>query len=771
MTYLLSNDYIEQYIAGIKPVISKTVPEQPRISIVTSFYNGNELIIDTAQCILGQTFQDFEWLVINDGSMNEKSLAVLEEFSKIDSRIKILHHEKNKGLPAGRNTGVKAAKGRYIFFIDSDDLLDQTALEKFYLFLQVNKDIAFVNSYVVGFGNQNYLWSKGFEQKENFLNENFNTSTFLARKEVFEALQFDESITGGYEDWDFWLHAASKGFWGYTIPEYLFWYRRNDHAAKWENWQSHDKRESFIAYLNKKYQHPFSSISRYHPDLNKTYGTFPVVDNVIEPYEVSKSDRKKLVFLFPWLNLGGADKFNLDLIEGLVNYEWDISIITTLKSSHPWQAEFSRYTNRIFHLSNLGGYHQYLDYLELYIQANQPDILVISNSMHSYFSLPFLRAKFPAIPVVDYIHCDDPDWLNGGYPRLNTVFSHLLDKTIVSSNQLKGWIEERRVPNKRNTPIEVCYTNISTQKIYRDYDNRKKIRSSWNIDEEFTVILYAARLTDQKQPFVLLNTIDRLNKVKENFVCIVCGDGPHFEAVKKMTEEKGLANKIWMMGALKQQEVLSLMDAADIFFLPSKYEGIALSIYEAMAKELVVVGANVGGQAELVTKDCGFLIEPSEPEREAEEYFEILSTQLSSPEKRVAYTKKALIKLKERFDIEVMYKRMHQLLLEVVTEKKAGQESAISANDFAFMYNAYWNKELIANEIWGEYIYTKSQSKVLSSQLPIPYESQEEWFKSEHTKLKEWYHEQYEVLPAWYKRIGHIIKVFKGKRTFSSLLK
>ncbi len=64
------------------------------------------------------------------------------------------------------------------------------------------------------------------------------------------------------------------------------------------------------------------------------------------------------------------------------------------------------------------------------------------------------------------------------------------------------------------------------------------------------------------------------------------------------------------VGALPNPRLRDLMAAADILFLPSAWEGIAQSIYEAMAAGLVVVGADVGGQRELVTPDCGYLLSP-----------------------------------------------------------------------------------------------------------------------------------------------------------------
>lgn len=95
------------------------------ISIVIPLYNKEKLIGDTIQTVLNQTFQDFEIVVINDGS-SDNSVAEVEKIN--DSRIRLIN-QKNAGVSAARNRGIQEAKGKYIAFLDADDKWHRDYLE------------------------------------------------------------------------------------------------------------------------------------------------------------------------------------------------------------------------------------------------------------------------------------------------------------------------------------------------------------------------------------------------------------------------------------------------------------------------------------------------------------------------------------------------------------------------------------------------------------------------------------------------------------------
>ena len=100
----------------------------PKISVIVPVYNTEEYLSQCLESILEQTFPDFEVIVVNDGS-SDKSHDVAKSYSEKDSRILIVNQE-NKGLSEARNAGIDRAKGEWITFIDSDDIIAPSFLQK-----------------------------------------------------------------------------------------------------------------------------------------------------------------------------------------------------------------------------------------------------------------------------------------------------------------------------------------------------------------------------------------------------------------------------------------------------------------------------------------------------------------------------------------------------------------------------------------------------------------------------------------------------------------
>ena len=229
--------------------------EKPAVSIVTAFFNTGPVFRETAKSVFNQSFQQWEWIIVNDGSTTPEAQTVLNEYRGIDSRICVIDQPANVGISAAYNIGFQKAKTDYVIKLDSDDLLEPTAVEKWLWFMISFPQYAFVKGYSIGFGSQAYLWRCGFDRKRAFLLENWVDSNCMIRKSVHEAAGgFDQSIKGGFEDWDFWLRCAKNGFWGATIPEYLNWYRRQPlNNRHWTTLQNPLKRHLFRVDLWKKY--------------------------------------------------------------------------------------------------------------------------------------------------------------------------------------------------------------------------------------------------------------------------------------------------------------------------------------------------------------------------------------------------------------------------------------------------------------------------------------------------------------------------------------
>lgn len=122
---------------------SEVLKGKPRLSIIMPVYNVAEYLKEAVDSVLGQTYADFELLLVDDGSTDESG-CICDEYAKIDPRIKVMHKE-NGGVSSARNSGMDLAMGEYIAFIDSDDWYGSPFLiENCMKYLERDKSLDFV---------------------------------------------------------------------------------------------------------------------------------------------------------------------------------------------------------------------------------------------------------------------------------------------------------------------------------------------------------------------------------------------------------------------------------------------------------------------------------------------------------------------------------------------------------------------------------------------------------------------------------------------------
>ena len=364
-----------------------------------------------------------------------------------------------------------------------------------------------------------------------------------------------------------------------------------------------------------------------------------------------QKEKPRLLLIVPWLAMGGSDKFNLDLLGQLVRRGWEVTIATTLSGDHPWAAQFAGYTPDIFILQHFLRPADYPRFLRYLIHSRDMDAVLTSHSEFGYHILPYLRAHFPTLPLLDFCHMEEEAWKNGGYPQMSVNYQETLDKSLVSSEYLKGWMENRGADP---AAIQVCYTNIDADYWQPDPDRGRRARQKYDLAESTPLILFVGRVCAQKQPKVLAQTTLRLSQSSPDFVLVVAGDGPDLDWLKTFIRKNKLERQVRLVGALSNTDIRDLMVAADIFFLPSEWEGIALSVYEAMACGVPVVGADVGGQRELVTPECGVLIGRGAEEAEARQYVTVLAQLLGEPEYRKSMGRQGRQRILDHFRLEHM---------------------------------------------------------------------------------------------------------------------
>jgi len=195
-----------------------------KVSVIIPCYNLGRYLDEAVESVLAQTFEDFEILVVDDGSTEDETRRLLASYDK--PRTRIVHSE-NRGLPAANNLGLAHTTGPYVCMLDADDRLDPCLLEKSVAALDGDSSIAFVSHWLRTFGDEVWEWTPTRCDAPALLDVNTVNGAALVRRSALDAVGgFDESMRDGCEDWDVWISLVERGFKGAILPEVLFHYRR-----------------------------------------------------------------------------------------------------------------------------------------------------------------------------------------------------------------------------------------------------------------------------------------------------------------------------------------------------------------------------------------------------------------------------------------------------------------------------------------------------------------------------------------------------------------
>lgn len=632
------------------------VPEKVAVSIITPFYNTDEIFLETVHSLCAQSLQNWEWIVVDDGSTDLESIKRLELVASQDKRVKVLRQE-NAGPGAARNTGFNASTGRYIALLDSDDMLEPTYLEKCVWFLESNPEFSFCNSYSVVFGEQCFLHAVGFETGKRHVVANTGPPISVVRRTAYaESGGFDESIRFGHEDWDFWLAMARAGHWGYTLKEYLQWYRKRSSGRFEQIMSAGTTNADFEASMHAKYaglEQRFPEPVRRHPIPYETIRSEISVANRLR----GEMPGRHLMFVIPWMVTGGADRVNLDLIEGLAARGHQITIVATLPADHQWEHQFARFTPDIFILPNILSEPDYPRFLAYLINTRSIDTVIITGSTIGYQLLPYMRANSSGVAFLDMCHVEEEHWLNGGHPRFGVGYQELLDTNIVTTSHLGKWMHDRGADERR---IELMYTGIRIASADNSLDMRAQVMAEWSLKVDVPVIVFAGRLCDQKRPLLLVQILNALKYAGCKFQALIVGNGELRGQVEALISQLGLNDEVRLLGSIPHQKWLDLLVVSDVLLMPSQYEGISIALLEAMAAGVVPVVAHVGGQSEIVESSAGELIAHGPHELNA--YAQAIYFLLKDPEERARRAERCKQLASSKFSWVGMIDRFEQLI-------------------------------------------------------------------------------------------------------------
>lgn len=229
----------------------------PKVSVVVTCYNLGKYIDEAIDSVLAQTYQDFEIVIVDDGSTDEETVRILDAYDKPKTRI---IRTENQGVSLARNTGIAEARGEYILPLDADDKIAGTYMEKAVKVLDASPNIGIVSCRMDIFEDE-----PGSYTMPNFcrprlkmgrilgLADRLYVTSFFRKSDWARTKGYDPDLSRGMEDSEFWVTILELGREAYIIPEPMFLYRQRFGGLH------HLSRDEYVTL--------FARVIRKHPGL------------------------------------------------------------------------------------------------------------------------------------------------------------------------------------------------------------------------------------------------------------------------------------------------------------------------------------------------------------------------------------------------------------------------------------------------------------------------------------------------------------------------
>lgn len=317
--------------------------------------------------------------------------------------------------------------------------------------------------------------------------------------------------------------------------------------------------------------------------------------------------RRRVLALLQGFPMGGYTAFNADFLPRLVKRGHAVTVCTTEVWRSDWRLDNVRAaTADVVHAPGIVPLASMPRFVSGLIESRGIDVVLVSHAMAGYRMLSWLRRRHPQTAFVDYVHTD---WFEanmyGSYAELGAASAEWLDAQVASSQTLARDMVARGASAERTSAVTI---NLDVDDWNPARFQGAAVRTSLGCKPGQPLILFAGRLSPEKRPLLAVECWKALVASGVNARFAVAGAGPLVAQMMDAVKAAGIADRVEMLGELDGEMLRYLYSAADVYHAPSEIEGIARSLYEAMAMQCVPVVADVGGQRELVSAECGVLV-------------------------------------------------------------------------------------------------------------------------------------------------------------------
>lgn len=581
-------------------------------------YNGERYLREAIESILNQTFPDFEFLIINDGS-TDHSVEIIASYN--DPRIKLIHNETNIGLISTLNRGIDLANGEYIARMDCDDVSLPERLEKQVAYLDENLTCAVIATNVIFLDEQGIsrgIWEDDaktniYEEIRSFLPKAncIAHPSIMIREETLKIYRYNP-LQYASEDYDLWLRLCADGKRIEKITEPLLKYRihplsitsksnlnfpelkqvRTKITFAWDVikhglvtiWMLkvciHIFRDIYYLTAKKALHYIFKVKWHNNRDLfavalnNSPF--FKIIINLskIIGYILPVRNSSSLFFFFPFFHVGGAEKVHASIV-GCFAEERPWVFFTKKSANHGFLSLFgerARLCNMWFLLKY--GYPVSVGVMAGFINRHKHPVVFGSNSLFYYLLLPYLR---PGVRCVDLMHA-----FGGGSEDFSLPVAEWLHARVVINGKTVDDLKRQYLRCGAPPPladrvllIENC---VAVPERYVKKVRRAQLK-----------ILYVGRGSEEKRVHLVGRIAARCRQRGLPVEVLLAGDTAH--AVDEPDRQY-----CDFLGEIADPAQLNrTYDDADLLLLTSSREGFPMVIMEGMAHGVVPVSTDVGG--------------------------------------------------------------------------------------------------------------------------------------------------------------------------------
>ena len=646
--------------------------KNPVISVIMGIYNCGDTLSDAIECIVNQTFSDWELIMCDDGSNDDTYEIAISYKEKYPEKIIVLQNEKNRGLNYTLNKCLKQAKGKYIARMDGDDRCDKERFAIEINVLEKEPEIAIVST-DMEFFDESGVWGKishpEYPVPEDFVKESpFCHAPCMVKREAYMKVK-GYSVSDKLlrvEDYHLWIKMYKCGYRGKNIHKCLYQMRDDRNAYS---------RRSFKNRLNEYYVKRLAIRTFRLKKWNYLLALRPIIVGLLpncvydklhkgrlakkESWKSLDMQKKKILFLIHDLGQGGAEKVLVNLVNNINRNEFDISVTVLfgggineqfLKPDIKFKAVWPKMIPGNSKLMKLVSPKQ----LHKIVVKENYDIEV------SYLEGPSARV----ISGCQNKNTKLISWIHGEQKSLKKVSESFrskkeakkcyekFDQTICVSETVKK--DFCKLLNYQR-PCCVLYNTVESNKII---EKSKEPVPELESDKFFKLIAVGS-LKTIKGYNRLLHIIFRLKQENKKIRLYVLGIGPQEKELKEYVEKKGLKENIIFLGY--QTNPYKYVAKSELFVCSSFAEGFSTAATEALIVGTPVCTVNVSGMKEMLGEDneYGIVTENSE-----EALYEGIKNIVDDPKKLKHYKRMAQIRGKI-FNTQITTEKVEKLFSEL----------------------------------------------------------------------------------------------------------